>query len=57
MGECKLKAIDAKLIFDLLLEQPSCKVTGFSSLRMGTFDTLVKSGLTASVILPESNRV
>ena len=46
-----------KLIFDLLPKQPSCKVAGFSSLRMGTFDTLAKSGLRASVVLPESNRV
>ena len=50
-------AIAAKLILNLLPEQPRCKVAGFLGLSMGTFITLAKSGLTVSVILPESNKV
>src|ERR1700736_5911333 len=44
-----------KFTFDQLPEQPSCKVTGLSSCFTGRLATRVKSGLTASVVLPESN--
>ena len=46
-----------KLILDLLPAQPSCRVRGFSNSYIGTLATRVKSGLTASVVLPESNSV
>ena len=50
-------AVVAKLTFDLLPEQPSCKVTGLSSSRRGSFTTHAMLGLTASVVLPESKSV
>ena len=50
-------AVVAKLTFDLLPEQPSCNVTGLSSARSGNSATLARSGLTASVVLPESKSV
>ena len=50
-------AVVAKSTFDLLPEQPSCKVTGLSSSRSGSSATRARSGLTASVVLPESKRV
>src|SRR3984957_17093303 len=50
-------AVVAKLTFDLLPEQPSCKVTGLSSARSGNSATGARLGLTASVVLPESKSV
>src|ERR1700720_2202162 len=50
-------AVVAKLTFDLLPEQPSCNVTGLSSARRGNSATRARSGLTASVVLPESKSV
>ena len=50
-------AVVAKLTFDLLPEQPSCNVTGLSSARSGNSATLARSGLMASVVLPESKSV
>src|ERR1700722_13784435 len=47
----------AKLTFDLLLEQPSCDVTGLSGARSGNSATLARLGLTASVVLPESKSI
>src|SRR6202040_750527 len=50
-------AVVAKLTFDLMLEQPSCKVTGLSSSSSGSFATRARSGLTASVVRPESKSI
>src|ERR1700722_4459460 len=47
----------AKMTFDLLPEQPSCNVTGLSSARSGNSATQARSGLTTSVVLPESKSV
>src|SRR3984957_12677492 len=50
-------AVVAKLTFDLLPEQPSCNVTGLSSVRRGSFATCARLGVTASMVLPESKSV
>ena len=46
-----------KFTFDWLPEQPSCKVTGFASSFTASPATCVKLGVTASIVLPESNKV
>src|ERR1700722_19383766 len=50
-------AVVVKLTFDLLPERPSCNVTCLSSARSGNSATQARSGLTASVVLPESKSV